>query len=106
MAPVKCCLFFLLSMSALDSGVNNIMAMATSDKVHHCGHDSHWFSFDKHCYLPMSNSLNWNSAEEFCRRKEANLTSIHSGKETNFVTNLVTGMMDHAMTNLDLCAEK
>ncbi|XP_058475349.1 lactose-binding lectin l-2-like [Solea solea] len=56
---------------------------------------SFWFSFDGRCYKYVSTQLSWADAELYCVSQGANLVSIHSEGENNFVRSLVRNF-DHA----------
>uniref|UniRef100_A0A4W6EZU1 C-type lectin domain-containing protein n=1 Tax=Lates calcarifer TaxID=8187 RepID=A0A4W6EZU1_LATCA len=48
-----------------------------------------WFSFNGRCYKYVSTRLTWADAELQCRSERANLVSIHSLQERNFVKDLI-----------------
>ncbi|GAA6217976.1 lactose-binding lectin l-2-like [Lates japonicus] len=48
-----------------------------------------WFSFNGRCYKYFSTHLTWADAELNCRSERANLVSIHSLQEQNFVKDLI-----------------
>ncbi|XP_018559191.1 lactose-binding lectin l-2-like [Lates calcarifer] len=54
-----------------------------------------WFSFNGRCYKYVSTRLTWADAELYCVSQRANLVSIHSLQEQNFVKNLIKNF-DHA----------
>ncbi|XP_058474867.1 ladderlectin-like [Solea solea] len=56
---------------------------------------SFWFSFDGRCYKYVSTRLSWADAELYCVSQGANLVSIHSEGENNFVRSLIRNF-DHA----------
>uniref|UniRef100_A0A4W6EUK8 C-type lectin domain-containing protein n=1 Tax=Lates calcarifer TaxID=8187 RepID=A0A4W6EUK8_LATCA len=53
-----------------------------------------WFSFNGRCYKYVSTRLTWADAELYCVSQRANLVSIHSLQEQNFVKNLIKNF-DH-----------
>uniref|UniRef100_UPI0037E8395E lactose-binding lectin l-2-like n=1 Tax=Semicossyphus pulcher TaxID=241346 RepID=UPI0037E8395E len=54
-----------------------------------------WYNFNGRCYKYVSTRLSWADAELHCVSQSANLVSIHSPAENNFVQNL-TKNFDHA----------
>nr|AFW17073.1 C-type lectin [Trachidermus fasciatus] len=48
-----------------------------------------WISFNNHCYKYVSNRMTWVDAELHCVSQDANLVSIHSLEEHNFVKALI-----------------
>ncbi|XP_062266566.1 lactose-binding lectin l-2-like [Platichthys flesus] len=54
-----------------------------------------WYSFNNRCYKYVSTWMNWADAELYCVSQGANLVSIHSLDEQNFITNLIKNF-DHA----------
>uniref|UniRef100_A0A3Q1GG68 Galactose-specific lectin nattectin-like n=2 Tax=Acanthochromis polyacanthus TaxID=80966 RepID=A0A3Q1GG68_9TELE len=56
-----------------------------------------WFSFNGRCYKYMATPMTWARAELFCVSQGANLVSIHSIKEQNFVNSLIRNF-DSAQT--------
>ncbi|XP_041664062.1 ladderlectin-like isoform X2 [Cheilinus undulatus] len=48
-----------------------------------------WYSFNGRCYKYISTPVNWLSAELHCVSQRANLVSIHSLAEQNFVRSLI-----------------
>uniref|UniRef100_A0A4W6DNQ5 C-type lectin domain-containing protein n=1 Tax=Lates calcarifer TaxID=8187 RepID=A0A4W6DNQ5_LATCA len=48
-----------------------------------------WFSFNGRCYKYVSTRLTWADAELQCQSERANLVSIHSLQEQNFVKDLI-----------------
>lgn len=53
-----------------------------------------WYSFSGRCYKYMATEMTWADAELFCLSEGANLVSIHSQEEQNFVQTLVQNF-DH-----------
>ncbi|XP_044191068.1 lactose-binding lectin l-2-like [Thunnus albacares] len=53
-----------------------------------------WFSFQGRCYKYVSTHMTWADAELHCVSEKANLVSIHSLEEHNFVTSLIKNF-DH-----------
>ncbi|XP_038144842.1 ladderlectin-like [Cyprinodon tularosa] len=49
-----------------------------------------WYSFDNNCYKYVATLMTWADAEKYCNTQGANLVSIHSLKEENFVKDLIT----------------
>uniref|UniRef100_UPI0037E8D5A6 lactose-binding lectin l-2-like n=1 Tax=Semicossyphus pulcher TaxID=241346 RepID=UPI0037E8D5A6 len=54
-----------------------------------------WYNFNGRCYKYISTRLSWADAELHCVSQRANLVSIHSLAENNFVKNLIENF-DHA----------
>ncbi|XP_038144877.1 lactose-binding lectin l-2-like [Cyprinodon tularosa] len=48
-----------------------------------------WYSFNDRCYKYVSSRMTWGEAELHCVSEEANLVSIHSQEEHNFVNYLI-----------------
>ncbi|XP_018523555.1 lactose-binding lectin l-2-like [Lates calcarifer] len=48
-----------------------------------------WFSFNGRCYKYVSTPMTWADAELYCVSQRANLVSIHSLEEQNFVKTLI-----------------
>ncbi|XP_072291227.1 lactose-binding lectin l-2-like [Eucyclogobius newberryi] len=48
-----------------------------------------WYSFNGHCYKYVSTHLTWADAELYCVSEGANLVSIHSPEENDFVKTLI-----------------
>ncbi|MEQ2309297.1 hypothetical protein AMECASPLE_037139 [Ameca splendens] len=48
-----------------------------------------WSSFKDHCYKYVATPMTWADAELYCLSQEANLVSIHSEEEENFVKLLI-----------------
>uniref|UniRef100_A0A3Q2D0K7 C-type lectin domain-containing protein n=1 Tax=Cyprinodon variegatus TaxID=28743 RepID=A0A3Q2D0K7_CYPVA len=46
--------------------------------------------FDNNCYKYVATLMTWADAEKYCNTQGANLVSIHSLKEENFVKDLIT----------------
>uniref|UniRef100_UPI0037E76FB3 lactose-binding lectin l-2-like n=1 Tax=Semicossyphus pulcher TaxID=241346 RepID=UPI0037E76FB3 len=53
-----------------------------------------WYNFNGRCYKYISSRLSWADAELYCVSQRANLVSIHSLAENNFVKNLIKNF-DH-----------
>ncbi|CAB1436203.1 unnamed protein product [Pleuronectes platessa] len=54
-----------------------------------------WYSFNNRCYKYVSTQMTWADAELYCVSQGANLVSIHSLEEENFITALIKNF-DHA----------
>ncbi|XP_056255663.1 lactose-binding lectin l-2-like, partial [Seriola aureovittata] len=54
-----------------------------------------WFSFNGRCYKYVATHMSWADAELNCVSEKANLVSIHSLNEHNFVRSLIKNF-DHA----------
>ncbi|CAK6949576.1 lactose-binding lectin l-2-like [Scomber scombrus] len=54
-----------------------------------------WFSFNGRCYKYVATDMTWCEAELYCVSEKANLVSIHSLEEQNFVKSLIKNF-DHA----------
>ncbi|XP_059206529.1 lactose-binding lectin l-2-like [Centropristis striata] len=54
-----------------------------------------WYSFNGRCYKYVATDMTWADAELHCLSQRANLVSIHSQGEQNFVKSLVKNF-DHA----------
>ncbi|KAM6900020.1 ladderlectin-like [Xenentodon cancila] len=48
-----------------------------------------WYSFNNHCYKYIATQMNWADAELHCLSEGANLVSIHSHEEENFIQMLI-----------------
>uniref|UniRef100_A0A3B4ZGA2 C-type lectin domain-containing protein n=1 Tax=Stegastes partitus TaxID=144197 RepID=A0A3B4ZGA2_9TELE len=48
-----------------------------------------WFSFNGRCYKYLSSPMSWADAQLHCMSLRANLVSIHSQQEQNFVNSLI-----------------
>ncbi|KAM9737420.1 lactose-binding lectin l-2-like [Menidia menidia] len=48
-----------------------------------------WYSFNGRCYKYVASHLTWGKAELYCLSEGANLVSIHSQEESNFVKSLI-----------------
>ncbi|XP_075306019.1 galactose-specific lectin nattectin-like [Odontesthes bonariensis] len=48
-----------------------------------------WYSFNGRCYKYIASRMTWGEAELHCVSEGANLVSIHSLKEHNFVNSLI-----------------
>ncbi|XP_026204869.1 lactose-binding lectin l-2-like [Anabas testudineus] len=48
-----------------------------------------WYSFEGRCYKYVSTRTTWAEAELYCVSQRANLVSIHSLEEENFVKSLI-----------------
>ncbi|KAJ0001785.1 hypothetical protein NQD34_001581 [Periophthalmus magnuspinnatus] len=53
-----------------------------------------WYSFNGRCYKYVATPLTWADAEIYCVSQHANLVSIHSLEENNFVKTLIQNF-DH-----------
>uniref|UniRef100_UPI0037E91D5C lactose-binding lectin l-2-like n=1 Tax=Semicossyphus pulcher TaxID=241346 RepID=UPI0037E91D5C len=53
----------------------------------HC--DDYWFNFNSRCYKYVATLMTWADAELNCVSMGANLVSIHSLEEQNFVKSLI-----------------
>ncbi|XP_053190406.1 lactose-binding lectin l-2-like [Scomber japonicus] len=54
-----------------------------------------WFSFNSRCYKYVATHMTWADAELYCVSERANLVSIHSQEEQDFVKSLIKNF-DHA----------
>ncbi|XP_026204915.1 lactose-binding lectin l-2-like [Anabas testudineus] len=54
-----------------------------------------WYSFEGRCYKYIATRITWAEAELYCVSQRANLVSIHSLEEENFVKSLIMNF-DHA----------
>ncbi|XP_053190402.1 lactose-binding lectin l-2-like [Scomber japonicus] len=54
-----------------------------------------WYSFNNRCYKYVSTDMTWSEAELHCVSEKANLVSIYSQEEQNFVKSLIKNF-DHA----------
>eukprot|EP00058_Branchiostoma_floridae_P020453 XP_002605943.1 hypothetical protein BRAFLDRAFT_87375 [Branchiostoma floridae] len=52
--------------------------------------NSGWREHNNHCYKLMTDRVNWGTANSRCKNQRANLASIHSQAEMNFVSALIT----------------
>uniref|UniRef100_A0A8C6SID7 C-type lectin domain-containing protein n=1 Tax=Neogobius melanostomus TaxID=47308 RepID=A0A8C6SID7_9GOBI len=85
-------LFLLLGVSlglASPSGLSEVKV-----KLVRGGCPPFWFSFKGRCYKYVSSHLTWADAELYCVSERANLVSIHSLEEHNFVKSLIQNF-DH-----------
>ncbi|XP_072037146.1 galactose-specific lectin nattectin-like [Amphiura filiformis] len=72
----------------------SIILMLIVQQLHHsnganCPPD--WTAFNNHCYLYVEKDANWLSAERDCEGRGADLVSIHSSEENEFITNMTDG---------------
>eukprot|EP00058_Branchiostoma_floridae_P006226 XP_002591714.1 hypothetical protein BRAFLDRAFT_80809 [Branchiostoma floridae] len=51
---------------------------------------SGWRDRNNYCYKLMTDRVNWKTADANCKKQRANLASIHSQAEMNFVSALIT----------------
>ncbi|XP_012714516.2 ladderlectin [Fundulus heteroclitus] len=49
-----------------------------------------WYSFDGRCYKYVATLMTWGDAEQHCLSQGANLVSVHSLEEENFVKMLIS----------------
>uniref|UniRef100_A0A668V075 C-type lectin domain-containing protein n=1 Tax=Oreochromis aureus TaxID=47969 RepID=A0A668V075_OREAU len=54
-----------------------------------------WYSFNGRCYKYVATHMSWADAELYCVSQRANLVSIHSNEEEEFVKSLIKNF-DHA----------
>ena len=54
-----------------------------------CNFGFHYFDETSHCYLVTGNAKTWEEAQKDCNSKGANLVTINSPEENQFVKNLV-----------------
>ncbi|XP_039876758.1 lactose-binding lectin l-2-like [Simochromis diagramma] len=54
-----------------------------------------WYSFNGRCYKYVATHMSWADAELYCVSQRANLVSIHSQEEEEFVKSLIENF-DHA----------
>uniref|UniRef100_I3J0W6 C-type lectin domain-containing protein n=1 Tax=Oreochromis niloticus TaxID=8128 RepID=I3J0W6_ORENI len=54
-----------------------------------------WYSFNGRCYKYVATHMSWADAELYCVSQRANLVSIHSEEEEEFVKSLIKNF-DHA----------
>ncbi|XP_026011312.1 lactose-binding lectin l-2-like isoform X1 [Astatotilapia calliptera] len=54
-----------------------------------------WYSFNGRCYKYVATHMSWADAELYCVSQRANLVSIHSREEEEFVKSLIKNF-DHA----------
>nr|XP_008299465.1 PREDICTED: snaclec trimecetin subunit alpha-like [Stegastes partitus] len=59
---------------------------------------SHWFSFNRRCYKYLAPRVTWADAELHCVSLGANLVSIHSLQEQDFVHSLIRLHLNVAKT--------
>uniref|UniRef100_A0A672YEZ4 C-type lectin domain-containing protein n=1 Tax=Sphaeramia orbicularis TaxID=375764 RepID=A0A672YEZ4_9TELE len=64
-------------------------------KLQRGGCPSFWYTFNGRCYKYVATELNWADAELYCVSQRANLVSIHSLEEHNFIKTLIQNF-DHA----------
>ncbi|XP_030003834.1 lactose-binding lectin l-2-like [Sphaeramia orbicularis] len=55
-----------------------------------------WYTFNGRCYKYVATPMTWADAELYCASQRANLVSIHSLEEHNFVKSLIQNF-DHAL---------
>jgi len=53
-----------------------------------CDHD--WYEFKGHCYRFYEHYRTYEMAEEWCRRNDSHLLTIHSKAENDFVVSQVS----------------
>ncbi|KAI8510796.1 hypothetical protein Bbelb_117120 [Branchiostoma belcheri] len=51
---------------------------------------SRWREYNNHCYKFMTSRVDWNTAKSRCKASGADLVSIHSREENEFVKRLIT----------------
>uniref|UniRef100_A0A3Q2UBP8 Lactose-binding lectin l-2-like n=1 Tax=Fundulus heteroclitus TaxID=8078 RepID=A0A3Q2UBP8_FUNHE len=77
----------------------SLAAVAPSDgqemKLLRGGCPMFWYSFNGRCYKYVATLMTWADAEWYCLSENANLVSIHSLEEQNFVMSLIKNF-DHA----------
>lgn len=56
----------------------------TNDEKYEC--DMGWQAFQASCYRLNSESTDWETAQKTCQKMEANLVSIHTLPELEFLT--------------------
>ncbi|XP_053190407.1 lactose-binding lectin l-2-like [Scomber japonicus] len=49
-----------------------------------------WYSFNNRCYKYIASQMTWADAELYCVSQTANLVSIHSQGENNFIQSLIS----------------
>ncbi|XP_041650065.1 lactose-binding lectin l-2-like [Cheilinus undulatus] len=77
-------LFLFLSGLALVA----VSPLAAYELEHgHCS--STWYNFRGRCYKYMATRMTWSDAEHYCVSQRANLVSVHSEDEHNFVRFLI-----------------
>lgn len=59
----------------------------TNDEKYEC--DMGWQAFQASCYKLNSEKTDWEAAQKTCQRMEANLVSIHTLPELEFITRSV-----------------
>lgn len=59
--------------------------------IKHCG-GKDWHEFDGYCYKVIRQPMNWQQGQLACKKENANLTSIHSVLENDFIASLGIGM--------------
>ncbi|XP_073319522.1 lactose-binding lectin l-2-like [Pagrus major] len=80
---------FGLSLGAVSSSDDNHQV-----KLQRGGCPMFWYSFNGRCYKYVAAHLTWADAELYCVSEGANLVSIHSLEEHNFVNSLIKNF-DH-----------
>jgi C-type mannose receptor len=55
------------------------------DEKYEC--DVGWQAFQAGCYKLVAEKTNWDMAQRTCQKKEANLVSVHTLPELEFITN-------------------
>ncbi|XP_015231949.1 PREDICTED: ladderlectin-like [Cyprinodon variegatus] len=71
----------------------SLAAVAPSDrqepKLLRGGCNNFWYDFENSCYKYVATLMTWADAEKHCVSQGANLVSIHSMEEENFVKDLI-----------------
>ncbi|XP_073318887.1 lactose-binding lectin l-2-like [Pagrus major] len=81
---------FGLALGAVSSSDDNHQV-----KLQRGGCPMFWYSFNSRCYKYVATPLTWADAELYCLSEGANLVSIHSLEEDNFIKALIKNF-DHA----------
>ncbi|XP_053302130.1 lactose-binding lectin l-2 [Pleuronectes platessa] len=83
------CLLFTLTLGAVSPSDGSEVKLQQG----HC--EVAWFKFNNRYYKYVSIHMNWTDAELYCVSQGANLVSIHSLDEQNFIKTLIKNF-DHA----------
>lgn len=87
-------MFLLFLLFGLALGTN---FLSDDDRVdmQHGNCSAFWYSFKGRCFKYFATKMTWADAELYCVSKGANLVSVHSHEEQNFVRQLIKSADPH-----------
>jgi len=62
-----------------------------------CDEMNGWHEFEDHCYKTFGDITNWNNAKDTCLSHDANLASIHSQEEDDFISSIPSDNDNYAV---------